>query len=115
MKTELLNSQKSAIHSSSQGQMQFRRALYRSHSLSRRSYYKRPFSDVSEEVYMQLLIEEAYSASSELEPVLRAAITEEVRARVQQESYLTFPWGHSQEDNKNETTLHVCEEHCKEV
>lgn len=31
-----------------------------------------------------------------LTPVLRAAITEEVRDSIQQESYLPFPWGHTQ-------------------
>lgn len=100
MKTKLLNSQKSLIHSSSQGQIQFRRALYRSHSLSRSSSYKWPILDVSEEVNIQLLIEKAYSAFSELEPVLRAAITEEVRAKLQQESFLPFPWGDSKRTTK---------------
>jgi len=32
-----------------------------------------------------------------LTPVLRAAITEEVRDSIQQESCLPFPWGHTQE------------------
>lgn len=112
MKTEVLNSQKSIIHSSSQGKIQFSRALYRSHSLSRSSYWRWPFPDVSEQVYIQLLIEEAYSACSEPEPALRAAITEELRPKLQLETCLPFPWGHSQEDNRNETTLHVCDEHC---
>lgn len=115
MKTKLLSSQKNIIHSSSWGKIQFRRALYRSHSLSRSSYYKWPFPDVLEEVYTQFLTEEAYSASSEPEPVLRAAITEELRAKLQLERCLPFPWGHSQEDNKNETTLHVCDKHLKGV
>lgn len=106
--TKLLNSQKIIIHSWSQGQIQLR-----SHSLSRSSYYKFPFPDVLEEVYIQLLIEEAYSASSELEPDLRAAITEQMRAKLQQENCLPFSSGHSQEDNKNETTVYVCDEHCK--